>query len=174
MITLSEAGITAEGHSPSLLLDNCFYSVVTCSDNLHSCCSYDFVFEDDTARRNTDRRKVQKVDDQRSQLPPRGDRDRNSSRERSQNDEKTGRQSKEGVVSRGGRRPDDQHSHDRTGGRGSGRHDDRDYSKQHSRGRNMDDGEEDYKRRSIKEGHVYSGVMDLWHARAAKASLKMA
>ncbi|KAF7111002.1 hypothetical protein CFC21_111057 [Triticum aestivum] len=110
--------------------------------------SYDFVFEDDTARRNTDRRKVQKVDDQRSQLPPRGDRDRNSSRERSQNDEKGVRQSKESAVSRGGRRPDDQHNHDRSSGRSSGRHDDRDYSKQHSRSRNMDDGEEEYKRRS--------------------------
>lgn len=97
--------------------------------------SYDLVFDADTAgqqdrHQNTDRRKIQKVDDRRSGLPPRGDRDRNS-RDRNYSDEK-------------GRRQDGYH---RSGDRSSGSYDDRDYKQPESKSRNRDD-DKDYRRRS--------------------------
>lgn len=109
--------------------------------------SYDLVFDDDAAHQKTDRRKIQKADDRRSELPPPGDRDRNS-RERSQSDEKGSRQGKEGDTSRGGRRQDDHPSYHRSGDRSFGRPDGRDYSKHQSRSRNRDDDDQDYKRSS--------------------------
>ncbi|XP_051198471.1 peptidyl-prolyl cis-trans isomerase CYP59 [Lolium perenne] len=110
--------------------------------------SYDLVFEDDAAHQKTDRRKVQKVDDRRSELPPRGDRDRNS-RERTHSDEKGSRQAKEDDMARGrgARRQDDYPSYNRSGDRSSGRPDDRDSRHQRS-SRNRDDDNQDYKRRS--------------------------
>ncbi|KQK15116.1 peptidyl-prolyl cis-trans isomerase CYP59 isoform X2 [Brachypodium distachyon] len=97
--------------------------------------SYDLVFDADTAgqqdrHQNTDRRKIQKVDDRRSGLPPWGDRDRNS-RDRNYSDEK-------------GRRQDGYH---RSGDRSSGSYDDRDYKQPESKSRNRAD-DKDYRRRS--------------------------
>lgn len=117
--------------------------------------SYDLVFDEDDADysdqkndENGHRRKIQRNDDRRSELPPCGDRDRNN-RERTYSDEKGSRHGKDDDRNRGGRKHDDYHSYSRSGDRGSGRYDDRDYSKRHSRSRSRED--ED-KRRDRSDG----------------------
>ncbi|OEL15705.1 Peptidyl-prolyl cis-trans isomerase CYP59 [Dichanthelium oligosanthes] len=119
--------------------------------------SYDLVFDEDDAgysdkedHENSQRRKIQRNDDQRSELPPRGDRDRNN-RERTHIDEKGSRRGKDDDRNRGGRKHDYYHSSSRFGDRSSGRYDDRDNSKRHSRSRSGED-EEDYRRRDRSDG----------------------
>ncbi|RCV23025.1 hypothetical protein SETIT_4G266300v2 [Setaria italica] len=115
--------------------------------------SYDLVFDEDDAdysdkkdHENGHRRKIQRNDDRRSELPPRGDRDRNN-RERTYSDEKGIRRGKDDDRNRGGRKNDDY----RSGDRSSSRYDDRDYSKRHSRNRSGDD-EDDYRLRDRSDG----------------------
>ncbi|KAK3134337.1 hypothetical protein QOZ80_6AG0547820 [Eleusine coracana subsp. coracana] len=113
--------------------------------------SYDLVFDEDVAdypdkkdHENGNRKKIQRVDDQRSELPPRGERDRNS-HERTHSDDKGSRRGKDDDRNRG-RRHDDYHSNSRSGDRSSARYDDRDYSRHQNRSRKREE-DEDYKRR---------------------------
>lgn len=116
--------------------------------------SYDLVFDDDDSAKYADRqdsgsadqRKIQRVDDRRSELLARGNRDRNN-RERTHSDEKGSRQGKEDDRSRVGRKYDDYNIYNTSGDRSSSRYDDRDNRKHQSRSRNRDD-DEDYRRRS--------------------------
>nr|CAB3468712.1 unnamed protein product [Digitaria exilis] len=118
--------------------------------------SYDLVFDEEDAdysedHENGHRRKIQRNDDQRSELPPRGGHDKNS-HERTNSDEKGSRRGKDDDRNRGGRKHnDDYHSYSRSGDRRSGRYDDRDYSKRHSRNRSEED-EDDYRRRDRSDG----------------------
>ncbi|RLN11524.1 peptidyl-prolyl cis-trans isomerase CYP59 isoform X1 [Panicum miliaceum] len=115
--------------------------------------SYDLVFDEDDADysdkkddENLHRRKIRRNDDRRSELPPRGDRDRNN-RERAYSDEKGSRRGND--ENQRGRKHDDYHSYSRSGDRSSGRYDDRDYSKRHSSSRS---GEDEDKRRDRSDG----------------------
>ncbi|XP_062178466.1 peptidyl-prolyl cis-trans isomerase CYP59-like isoform X2 [Phragmites australis] len=117
---------------------------------------YDLVFDEDGAdysdkkgHENHHRRKNQRLDDRRSELPPRGDRDKNN-HERTLSDEKEIRRGKDDDRNLG-RKHDDYHSYSRSGDRSSGRYDDRDYSKHHSKSRNGED-EEDHRRRDRSDG----------------------
>ncbi|BAS99070.1 Os06g0670400 [Oryza sativa Japonica Group] len=110
--------------------------------------SYDLVFEDgenyngQQDLRSADRRKIHKIDDRRSGLPPRGDRDR-ISRERTHIDEND----KEGNRDRGNQKHEDYNRYCKPGERSSSRHDDRGYSKHESRSKYRD-GDDDYRRQS--------------------------
>ncbi|GJM97706.1 hypothetical protein PR202_ga14652 [Eleusine coracana subsp. coracana] len=112
--------------------------------------SYDLVFDEDDAdypykkdHENGHRKKIQRVDDQR-ELPPRGERDRNSC-ERTHSDDKGSRRGKDDDRNRG-RRHDDYHNSSRSGDRSSARYDGRDYSRHQNRSRKREE-DEDYKRR---------------------------
>ncbi|KAJ1255239.1 hypothetical protein BS78_K274000 [Paspalum vaginatum] len=118
--------------------------------------SYDLVFDEDGAdysdkkdHGNGNRRKHQRVDDRKSELPPRGGRD-SDSHERTHSDEKGSRRGKDDDRSREGRKHDDYHSYSKSGDRSFGRYDGRDYSKHHSR--SSRDGDEDYRRRDKSDG----------------------
>lgn len=117
-------------------------------------CSYDLVFDEDEDEadysdkrdhENGHRRKNRRIDDQKSELPPRGDRERNS-HERTRSDEKGSRHGKD-DRNQGGRKHDGYHSYSRSSDRSSGRYDDRDYSKHSNRSRS---GEVEEGRRSDK------------------------
>lgn len=118
--------------------------------------SYDLVFDEDEAdcseerdHENGHRRKNRRIDDRKSELPPRGGRDRNS-HERTHSDEKGSKHGKD-DRNRGDRKHDDYHSYSRSGDRSSGRNDDRDYSKRHDRSRSGEE-EKGYRRRDKSDG----------------------
>ncbi|XP_066369883.1 peptidyl-prolyl cis-trans isomerase CYP59-like isoform X2 [Miscanthus floridulus] len=118
--------------------------------------SYDLVFDEDEAdysdkrdHENGHRRKNRRIDDRKSELPPHGDRGRNS-HERTHSDEKGSRHGKD-DRNRGGQKHDDYHSYSRSGDRSSGRYDDRDYRKHSNRGRSGEE-EEGYRRRDKSDG----------------------
>uniref|UniRef100_A0A0E0E575 CCHC-type domain-containing protein n=1 Tax=Oryza meridionalis TaxID=40149 RepID=A0A0E0E575_9ORYZ len=92
--------------------------------------------------RSADRRKIHKIDDRRSGLPPRGDRDR-ISRERTHIDEND----KEGNRDRGNQKHEDYNRYCIPGEQSSSRHDDRGYSKHESRSKYRD-GDDDCRRQS--------------------------
>uniref|UniRef100_A0A0D9WT47 Peptidyl-prolyl cis-trans isomerase n=1 Tax=Leersia perrieri TaxID=77586 RepID=A0A0D9WT47_9ORYZ len=110
--------------------------------------SYDLVFDEDNGNHtdqqdpgSSDRRKVQRTDDRRSGLPPRGDRDR-INRDRANSDENG-----KGDRDRGSRKYKDYHRYNKSGERSSSRYDDRGYSKHESRSKYRD-GDDDDRRQS--------------------------
>ncbi|KAG8098890.1 hypothetical protein GUJ93_ZPchr0013g34126 [Zizania palustris] len=132
--------------------------------------SYDLVFDEDGAdqqgRGSGDRRKIQRIDGQRSGLPPRGGHDK-ISQERTHGDE-NGKEDDRGRGSHGisqerthgdengkedkddrgrGSRKYDDHRYNRSADRSSSRYDDRGYSKQQSWSKYRDD-DEDHRRQS--------------------------
>ncbi|KAF0925741.1 hypothetical protein E2562_017300 [Oryza meyeriana var. granulata] len=109
--------------------------------------SYDLVFDED-GENYTDQqdpgsagqRKIQRTDDQRSGLPPWGDRDR-ISRDRNHSDENGREGGKEGDRDRGSRKHDDYHRYNKSGERSSSRYNDHGYSK-HKRSKYRDDNDD--------------------------------